>query len=189
MGIPLNRPAEGSVGWFSPVDTNWSTLEAQYVARQGSDTSVVTVSGTTSETALMANTTIPANGLAVGTVLSAFAAGTFSIAAFTNPSVIWRLRWGGISGTVLCTWTWNFNGGFGFSGGWIADHKIVGVSAGATGSLELQGWMSTGTSFSTGLFNTTPTVDTTSSKVLLWTVQPSLTSVTLTQRMMIVNRG
>jgi hypothetical protein len=190
VGISLNHQAEGAVGWFSPVDANWSTLESQFVARQNSDASVVTVSGTTAETALMANTTIPANGLAVGTVLDDFSAGTVSIAAFTSPSVVWRLRWGGISGTILVAWTWNFTGGGGgFLGGWIADHKMVGVSTGASGSLELQGWMSTGTTFSTGFLNSAVTVDTTASKVLLWTVQPSLTSVTITQRMKVTNKG
>src|SRR5947209_8457491 len=79
MGISLNHPAQGLVGWSSSVDTNWTTLETSYLARQQSDTSVVAVTGTTAETVLMANTTLPANALAVGTVVPVWAAGLISV--------------------------------------------------------------------------------------------------------------
>jgi hypothetical protein len=76
MGIALNRSANQSVNWWGAVDANWSTIESSYYGRLKSDTSVVTVTGTTSETVLMNNTTVPANTLSPGVVLSVWAAGT-----------------------------------------------------------------------------------------------------------------
>src|SRR5487761_2342203 len=174
MGIPLTHSPEGKVGWFGDVDGNWTTLETQDVARQKSDTGIVTVTGVTAETALMANTTIPANALAAGAGLSLWAAGSVTVAANTTPSFTFRLRWGGISGTVLSTWTWGPYGtsGTAYSFGWIFDHRLVCISAGASGSGELDGWMAAN-GCDAGLTTGHGTIDTTTSKNLLLTVQPS----------------
>lgn len=189
MGIALNHPPIGSVGWAALVDANWATLEDQYVARQAGDTSVVTVTGTTAETALMANTTIPADGLGVGTVLDVLAAGNWTIPANSSPTITWRLRWGGTLGVVLATWTWlPTTGGSSVSGGWITNHNLVGVSAGLFGSVEVHGWFANA-SFATGFGTSAIGIATTSPVTLLWTVQSTLSTVSISQRLMVVNRG
>jgi hypothetical protein len=189
MGIPLIHTARGNVGWFSDVDGNWSTLEGQYVAREKSDTSIVTVTGTTSETTLMANTTIPANALAVGTVLTTWMAGSITIPATSTPSITFRLRWGGITGVLLSTWTWSFGSNpTAYSLGWVGDFRFISITTGASGSLEGDGWMAADTAFA-GLSSSTATVDTTTSKVLLFTAQPSLSTVSVSQRLMVTNLG
>jgi hypothetical protein len=173
------------------MDGNLDTLEEEYVARLNSDSSPVTVSSTTSETALISSTTVPANSLQVGSVLAPWAYGTVTIPAFSTPSVTWRLRWGGIGGNVLASWTWNFgSSGSPYTLGWIADYRIIPNSVGASAVFEVDGWMSMGTTFVSG--TTTGSVlfiDTTANKTLLWTAQPSLSTVSVTQRSMIVNRG
>jgi hypothetical protein len=189
MGIPLVHTPQGKVDWFADVDGNWSTLESVYVARQKSDASIVTVSSTTSETALMSNTTIPANALVAGTVLAIWAAGSVTIPANATPSITFRLRWGGISGVVLATWTFNFGSNpTAYSLGWVNDHRLVCVSAGSSGSAELDGWMAADSAVP-GLTSSTVTIDTTASKLLLWTAQPSLSTVSVSQRFMMTNKG
>jgi hypothetical protein len=190
MGIALNRIPEGATNWLALVEENWDTLEDDYLARQGSDTSVVTVTGTTAETALMANTTVPANGLQAGRILHPWAAGSVTIPASSTPSVTWRLRWGGISGTVLASWTWNFgSSGSPYTVGWIIEKMIACVSAGASGSVDVEGWISVGNGFQAGLTTAHTTIDTTAAKTLLWTVQLSLSTVSVSQRLFVVNRS
>jgi hypothetical protein len=189
MGIPLTHSSRGKVGWFSDVDGNWTTLEGQYVARQKSDTGVVTVTGTTSETSLMANTTIPANALAVGTVLTTWMAGSVTIPANSTPNITFNLRWGGIAGVLLSSWTWSFGSNpTAYSVGWVADFRFICIATGVSGSLEGDGWMAADTAFA-GLSSATATVDTTTNKLLLWTVQPSLSTVSISQRLMVTNLG
>ncbi len=137
MGIALNHPSLRSVGWYPPVDANWTTLESFYVARQKSDTSVVTVSGTTAETALMSSATIPANTFQPGVVLDPWAFGNVTIPASSTPSVTFRLRWGGLAGTLLATYTWNFaSQASAYQQGWNADSRLVCVTSGVTGTMD-----------------------------------------------------
>lgn len=189
MGISLTRSALGQSSWFNDMDGNLSTLEQSFVARQNSDTSSVTVSGTTAETALISSTTIPANALAVGTVLRPWAAGSIAVAASTSPTVTFRLRWGGLSGVELWVVTWTMgSSGSPYTNSWVKDLAVVCASTGGSGSVETDGWTGMGGSY----YVSAPalsTVDTTANKVLLWTVQLSLTSASVTQRVMVVNRG
>jgi hypothetical protein len=181
MGVSLNRPAEGTVGWFSSVDGNWKTLENQYVARQASSTSIVTVSGTTAETDLI-TTTIPANALGAGTTLRVYAAGSMSLPASSSPTVTFNLRWGGLTGTLLATIGWSFSTGGATTTGWVLDFKIVGTATGTSGTCETDGWSTTLDSFQS--LTGAQTLDTTTSKVLVWTVTNSLTTVSTSQRVM-----
>ena len=189
MGIPLIRSALGQTTWFNDMDGNLATLEESFVARQNSDTSSVTVTGTTAETALMASTTIPANALAVGTVLRPWAAGSLTVAASTTPTITFRLRWGGLGGVELWTVSWSMgSSGSPYTNSWVKDLSVVCASVGGSGSVETDGWTGNGS----GFFVSAPalaTIDTTTSKVLLWTVQLSLSSASVTQRMMVVNKG
>lgn len=199
MGVDLNRPAEGTVGWHSSIDSNWSTLESQYVARQESDTSIVTVTGTSSETVLIANA-IPANALAAGVVLAVYCAGTITVPASTTETPTWRLRWGGISGPVLWTsagFTYTVGAGGSGSTGWGHDVRIVCVSAGASGSVETQGFSFTGGgTIASGAGATwvpantaAVTVDTTTAKDLVLTIQVVASGCSTSQRVMVTNRG
>jgi len=191
MGIALIHPARGRAPWFDSMDANWSTLEQSFVARKYADTSNVTVSGTTSETPLMANTSIEAAQLTAGAVINVWAAGTLSVAAFTNPSFIWRLRWGGLGGDLLYTWSWSVDnsGGAGTdTSAWIFHHKIVLIAPGMGGSMEQESWSARAQYITLGDGGPL-SFDSSSTRTLLWTVQPSLSSVSVTQRQMITTIG
>ena len=200
MGIPLIHPAKTAEAWFTGVDGNWTTLEGQYVARQKSDASSVSVTGTTSETALMANATIPANALGVGIVLVHWAAFTIQVPSLSTPTVTLRLRWGGLSGVSLWATTLVCVSVFGgYTVGVTQDMRFVGITTGASGTAELDGWlgMSDPTKFgfaagTSGILAGTggvSTIDTTASKVFLWTTQSTVAGVTVTQRQQVVERG
>ncbi len=189
MGISLNQIAEGAVAWYDAVNANLTTIEDQFVAQQRAEATVVTVTGTTSETVLSNTTTIPKDALAVGSVIPNWSGGSITIAALTTPSVTWRLRWGGISGTILAAFTWNFSSsGSQYTLPWFNDFRIVGVSTGASGSARVDGWIGMFTSFSSWNQGTI-TLDTTADTAFVWTVQPSLTSVSVDQRSMTTDRG
>jgi len=193
MGIPLTHSAEGKVGWTSDVDGNWTTLEASYLARQKSDTSVVTVTGTTSETVLMANTTIPANALAVGTVIPVWAAGNFLIPANTAATTItFNLRWGGLAGVQIDNTIYNtVKVGSAQTVEWVFDDRLCCVTTGASGTLMLESWaaFSDSNQFFTGVTTGTATIDTTTAKLLVWTVTLGNSAITATQRQMVTDRG
>lgn len=57
------------------------------------------IANSTTETIIMPNVTIPGNYLADGRVLRLWSAGRFSTTS--TPTLRFRLRWGGVSGTVL----------------------------------------------------------------------------------------
>ena len=63
------------------------------------DTDGTAVANTTTETILFPNVTIPANYMQYGRVLYSEYWGKFSVTA--TPGLRFRLRWGGVSGTVL----------------------------------------------------------------------------------------
>jgi hypothetical protein len=191
MGIPLVHPAKGAESWFPAVDGNWKSLESFFLAREKSDTSIATVSGTTAETALMANTTIPANTLAAGTVIPLWAAGSITVPSTTTGTVTLRLRWGGVSGVILATWTLSFGSNpSAYTVGWVSDWRIVGITTGASGTAESDGWLGTSNdTIHAGLVTGTATLDTTTSKTLLWTAQLSATTLSASQRQMVTEVG
>ncbi|MCW8137710.1 MAG: hypothetical protein KIT58_02280 [Planctomycetota bacterium] len=64
------------------------------------------------------------------------------------------------------------------------------MSVGASGVVEVVGYMSLGSSFVTGTTTgTTSGVNTTTNQVLGWTVQPSATGVSVLQRVTVLTRG
>ncbi|MGE0709146.1 MAG: hypothetical protein AB7N76_19515 [Planctomycetota bacterium] len=192
MGIALSHPSLGSTSWFSAMDGNLDTLEEEFFARLNSDASNVTVTGTTSETALQANATVPANSLQAGSVLHHFAYGTVTIPASSTPSATWRFRWGGTGGVLLTPgFVWNFSSDPNpYTLPWIAEYRLIPVSVGASGVFEVVGFMTMGTTFVTGTTtSTTGSIDTTADTVLGWTVQPSASGVSVTQRVTVLQRG
>ncbi len=59
------------------------------------------ISNSTSEALVFPNITIPANYMQDGRALEMIAMGKFSNVVTTPGTLTWRLRWGGIAGTVL----------------------------------------------------------------------------------------
>jgi hypothetical protein len=189
MGIALNQVNEGAVAWFPTVDGNWATIAQQYVAQVEGSGVVAIVQNTTSETVLMNNTTIPANALGVGTVMANWTAGSVQIPANSTPTVTWRLRWGGLTGTVLATSQWNFGtSSSSYILPWVWEFKTVGVSTGSSGSAQINGWISVTTVFE-AVDDGVVTLDTTTSKALVWTVQSTVAGVITTQRLMYTDLG
>jgi len=190
MGIALNQINEGAVAWFPTIDGNWTTLEKSYVAQENADGTVVTVTSTTSETVLITSTTIPANSLAVGAVIANWAGGSIFIPASTTPTAEFRLRWGGLTGVILADFVWSFGSGAATTYPWLWEFRILGLTTGASGTCQVEGWigLSTNSSF-TAWDQGVATIDTTTAKNLVWTVQPSLSTVSTTQRSMVVDIG
>lgn len=60
------------------------------------------VTNTTTETIVFPNITIPANYLQDGRTLRIVAWGRISNVVTSAPTYTWRLRWGGVAGTILC---------------------------------------------------------------------------------------
>lgn len=60
------------------------------------------ISNSTTETILFPNITIPANYLQDGRTIRIKAWGQISNVVTSQPTVTFRLRWGGVAGTVLC---------------------------------------------------------------------------------------
>ena len=63
----------------------------------------VAVNTSTTETIVMPNVTIPANFMQDGRVLRVTVMGRWSSLTATTPTVTWRIRWGGVAGTLLVT--------------------------------------------------------------------------------------
>lgn len=63
-------------------------------------TSAVTLNTSTTET-VIATYQPPASQIVAGATFEAIAYGTFNIGGTTRPTLTWRLRWGGVTGTIL----------------------------------------------------------------------------------------
>jgi len=188
MGTPLNHIGEGAVAWFSTIDANWSEIELDYLSRLKSDTSAVTVSNTTTEKVLMANTTIPANAINANVLFPVYAAGSISVAANTTPAMEFRLRYGGITGVVLADITWTMRSSTtAYTTGFVFDFRLTGLSAGSSGSIQADGFQSVDSAFFS-VDSVISTINTTQASTLVWTVQPSLVSASATQTLMITNQ-
>ena len=61
------------------------------------------VNTSTTETIVMPNITIPANFLQDGRVLRLTVFGRWSSLTATTPTITWRVRWGGVAGTIVLT--------------------------------------------------------------------------------------
>jgi len=189
MGVSLNHPIEGAVNWAGSIGANWTALQNQYVARDASPTSQVTVTGTTSETLLMTGS-VPANSLAAGSVMPIYAGGFFSVPANTTPTITWRIRWGGISGIVLMTVNFNVaSSGSVQNFDWWADVRYFCASAGSSGTVDGEGYMMLNTNLITLLASGLSTIDTTTTKTLAWTIQTTDVNDSITQDLLVVNLG
>jgi hypothetical protein len=189
MGVPLNHPIEGAVNWAGSIGANWTTLQSQYVARDASSTTEVTVTGTTSETLLM-TATVPANSLAAGVVMPVWAGGSVFIPASTTPTITWRLRWGGLTGVVLVSIPFQpASSGTMLSLGWTADIRVFTASSGTSGTVDTEGWLMPGSQILTVLTTSLTTIDTTTSKTLAWTIQTTDTNDEITQDQLVTNLG
>ncbi|HZV00113.1 MAG TPA: hypothetical protein VFF73_25575 [Planctomycetota bacterium] len=190
MGIALNHPAEGTVNWAGTVGANFTTLQNQYVARIKGDTTSASVSGTTSETLLMANTTVKANTFAAGSVIPVWACGFIQVPANAAPTITWRLRWGGLSGVQLANVTFRPNTSTSAQVFiWTADVRLFCATAGSSGTVDSEGWLMPGSLVQTLLSTGLSTIDTTADKVLCWTGQTTVSTVTITQDNMATNLG
>lgn len=106
-----------------------------------------TASGTahansTTETILFPNVTIPANYMQDGRALHVVAHGAYGTTA--TPTLIIKLRWGGVSGTVIAatgaiTTTSGVGGGASMLAGWVLDAYIQTRSNGSAGTLMTNG--------------------------------------------------
>jgi len=100
------------------------------------------VANSTTETILVPNVTIPANYLQDGRALRIKATGGYGTTA--TPTIIFSVRWGGVSGTVLAksstvTTTSGVGGGASMTAVWMLDLIIQTRSNGATGTLFTMG--------------------------------------------------
>ncbi|HZV00115.1 MAG TPA: hypothetical protein VFF73_25585 [Planctomycetota bacterium] len=187
MGVSLNHPTLGQVGWAGSVDSNWTTIEGQFVARKAASTTTVTVSSTTSETALISTASIPANTLVAGFTIRIYAAGSISIpSSMVGVPVTYNLRWGGLGGTLLQSAAWSYTGtGAAYTVAWSTNFVILCTNNGATGHVESDGWFATNTALQ--VITGAQQIDTTGTNTLLWTVTPSLNTVSVTQRVLDVD--
>lgn len=113
-----------------------------------------TASGTaiatsTTETILFPNITIPANFLQDGRTVRVTAYGAYGTTA--TPTLQFRIRWGGVSGTVLAatgalTTTSGTGGGASMTAGWALDAIIQTRSNGSSGTVMTNGMLTTFTS-------------------------------------------
>jgi hypothetical protein len=100
------------------------------------------VANTTSETILIPNTTVPANFLQDGRALRISATGAYGTTS--TPTLIFRIRWGGVAGTVLATsstatTTSGTGGGASMTALWTFEAFIQTRANGSSGSLFTNG--------------------------------------------------
>lgn len=95
------------------------------------------VANTVTETIIFPNVTIPANYMQDGRVIRGTAYGKLSTTA--TPTLIFRLRWGGVSGTVLMLSETLTMGSGVASVNWALDFTIQSRSNGSSGSLLAMG--------------------------------------------------
>ena len=95
------------------------------------------VANTTTETIIFPNVTLPANYMADGRVLRLRAFGKLSTTA--TPTIIFAIRWGGVSGTLLATTEAITCASGAANTGWSLEAIIQTRANGATGSLFVMG--------------------------------------------------
>ncbi len=100
------------------------------------------VANTTTETILVPNVTIPANYMQDGRVLRIWATGAYGTTA--TPTLIFSIRWGGVSGTVLAksstiTTTSGTGSGASMTALWTLEAVVQTRANGSSGSLFTNG--------------------------------------------------
>lgn len=171
------------------LPTSINTLVYANTSVPGGNTIANTGGGT--ETAFASTYTIPANSLTVGQVIRLRTRGVYST-ALVAPTIIGRVRFGGVAGTLLIT-TGTVSALVGASSnlGWQADISITVNTIGGTGTMEVQGNLLFATA-ATAALTIIPVnlaaiaVDTTSPSDLVMTVEWGTASVdnTITLRQM-----
>jgi hypothetical protein len=109
------------------------------------------VANTAAETIVFPNITIPANFLADGRTLLLKAAGKLSTTV--TPTIGWKIRWGGVAGTLLAETELLTNGSGVANVNWMLEAMIQTRANGATGSLLVMGWVELHTAAATILSN------------------------------------
>lgn len=95
------------------------------------------IANTTTEAIIFPNITIPANYMQDGRVLRVTAFGRYSVTG--TPTLVFALRWGGVSGTVIAQ-TGTITAGSGVTAAqWNLNAIIQTRSNGATGTVFVQG--------------------------------------------------
>jgi hypothetical protein len=95
------------------------------------------IANTTTETIIFPNTTVPANLMADGRILRVIAMGRHSTTA--TPTLTFRLRWGGVAGTVLAA-SGAITAGSGVTNAiWRLEALLVVRSNGQSGSIFAMG--------------------------------------------------
>lgn len=100
------------------------------------------VANTTTETVLVPNTTIPANFMQDGRALHIFGSGSYGTTS--TPTIIFSVRWGGVSGTVMAksstvTTTSAVGGGASMTALFTYDFTIQTRSNGSSGTAMTNG--------------------------------------------------
>lgn len=95
------------------------------------------IANTTTETIIFPNVTIPANYMADGRALELTAYGRLSTTA--TPTITFRLRWGGVAGTLLAVTEAITNGSGVTNVNWEIYAVLQTRTNGATGSLFVMG--------------------------------------------------
>lgn len=95
------------------------------------------IANTTNETVIFPSVTIPANYMQDGRALRLFASGKLSVTA--TPTIIFAIRWGGVSGTLLATTEAITNGSGVTNVNWLVEAIIQTRVNGSAGSLLVMG--------------------------------------------------
>lgn len=105
------------------------------------------IANTTTEAIIFPNVTIPANYMQDGRKLRIHAAGRYSTTA--TPTLIFMLRWGGVTGTVLAQSTTITGGSTITNAIWELDLEIQTRSNGSAGTLFVMGRAALGSGLTT----------------------------------------
>lgn len=139
------------------------------------------------EAKLVGDVTLPAGYMTAGRILRLRLAGKASNVVTTPGTIQFRVRWGGLSGTVLLDSTaLTQNTAAQTDKTWVMDLEIRCISDGATGSFLTVGSVTRGNAAAIGDTDTLPpaslaavTVDTTVATALSITAQPSLATASI----------
>lgn len=151
------------------------------------------ISNSTSETIVCPDFSIPAYYMVPGRTLEVIASGVMSNVVTTPGTLIFRIRWGGVAGTLLCaTAALGLDTTARTNSAWRLQAEIVCRSAGATGTFLSEGLVSCNVLSSTASnllpalmgsagnplasANVAVTVDTTAAKLLSVTAQFSVST-------------
>lgn len=145
------------------------------------------------EALIATDVSIPAGYMAPGRILHATLTGKASNAVTTPGTLTIRARWGGLAGVLLAASdALTQNVIVQTDKTWILDYYIMCLTAGATGTFLTWGEVRRGNRAAAVVADITPdmipsasnaavTVDTTIAKLLSFTVQPSLTTASITR--------